>query len=163
MTILLIGMCGSGKTWVMEQLIQYYVLSHKRKIGKIYFHTDNKIMVLGKYDGSMYQGTDKLSMSVMTDVDSMIGYAKDKIIVAEGDRFTNSTFIKKANPIVIKITDDGALGRLKRNSNQSDRHLKSIQTRVNNIEANCEVLNSFEALDKIKELIDTQKPYCNDK
>lgn len=156
-------MCGSGKTWVMEQIIQYYVLSHKRKIGKIYFHTDNKIMVLGKYDGSMYQGTDKLSMSVMTDVDCMLEYAKDKIILTEGDRFTNSTFIKKANPIVIKITDDGALGRLKRNSNQSERHLKSIQTRVNNIDANYEVLNSFEALDKIKELIDTQKPYCNDK
>jgi hypothetical protein len=154
MIILLIGMCGTGKTWVMEQLIQYYVLSHRKKLGKIYYHTDNRIIVLGKYDGSMYQGTDKLSMSVMTDVDAFIQHTKDKIIIAEGDRFTNGKFIDKTDPLIIKITDDGVVGRLKRNSTQSDRHLKSIKTRVNNIEAKHEVINSIEALQLIKNLID---------
>ncbi len=154
MIILLIGMCGSGKTWVMEQLIQYYVLSHKRKAGKIYYHTDNKIIALGKYDGSMYQGSDKLSMSVMTDVDAFLSWNKSNIIIAEGDRFTNGKFIAKANPIVIKITDDGVVGRLKRNSTQSDRHLKSMYTRVNNIKADKEVINSTEALQLIKNIID---------
>ena len=156
MIILLIGMCGSGKTWVMEQLIQYYVLSHKRKAGKIYYHTDNKIIALGKYDGSMYQGSDKLSMSVMTDVDAFLSWNKSNIIIAEGDRFTNGKFIAKANPIVIKITDDGVVGRLKRNSNQSDRHLKSVQTRVNNIKPHYDVINSIEALTLIKRLIDLE-------
>jgi hypothetical protein len=154
MTILLIGMCGSGKTWVMEQLIQYYVLSHKRKAGKIYYHTDNRIVVLGKYDGSMYQGSDKLSMSVMTDVDAFLSWNKTNIVIAEGDRFTNGKFIGKANPIVIKITDDGVVGRLKRNSSQSERHLKSMYTRVNNIKADKEVINSIEALQLIKNIID---------
>jgi len=154
MIILLIGMCGTGKTWVMEQLIQYYVLSYRKKIGKIYYHTDNKIIVLGKYDGSMYQGSYKLSMSVMTDVDAFIEHTKENIIVAEGDRFTNGKFIGKANPIVIKITDDGVVGRLKRNSSQSDRHLKSMQTRVSNIIADRNVINSIEALELIKNIID---------
>jgi hypothetical protein len=153
MTILLIGMCGAGKTWVMEKLLQYYVLSHRKKLGKIYYHTDNRIIVLGKYDGSMYQGSDKLSMSVMTDVDNFIEYAKEKIIVAEGDRFTNSKFIGKAEPIIIKITDDGVLGRMKRNSGQTERHLKSVQTRVNNIKANHDVINSDEAFNLIVNLI----------
>jgi hypothetical protein len=147
-------MCGSGKTWVMEQLIQYYVLSHKRKAGKIYYHTDNRIVVLGKYDGSMYQGSDKLSMSVMTDVDAFLSWNKTNIVIAEGDRFTNGKFIGKANPIVIKITDDGVVGRLKRNSSQSERHLKSMYTRVNNIKADKEVINSIEALQLIKNIID---------
>jgi hypothetical protein len=154
MIILLIGMCGTGKTWVMEQLIQYYVLSHRKKIGKIYYHTDNRIIVLGKYDGSMYQGTDRLSMSVMTDVDAFIEHTKGNIIIAEGDRFTNGKFIAKASPLIIKITDDGVIGRLRRDSKQSDRHLKSIQTRVNNIEAEHEVINSTEALQLIKNFIE---------
>ena len=154
MIILLIGMCGTGKTWVMEKLIQYYVLSHRKKIGKIYYHTDNRIIVVGKYDGSMYQGSDKLSMSVMTDVDAFIQNSAGKIIVAEGDRFTNGKFIAKANPTVIKITDDGVVGRLKRNSSQSERHLKSMQTRVSNIIADQNVINSIEALELIKKLID---------
>lgn len=153
MIILLIGMCGTGKTWVMEQLINYYWLSQRKKIGKIYYHTFDNIIVLGKYDGSMYQGTDKLSMSVMTDVDAFIQFNKDKIIIAEGDRFTNGKFIDKADPLIIKITDDGSVGRLKRNSTQSDRHLKSIQTRINNIEAKHEVINSFDAFNLIKHLI----------
>lgn len=156
MRILLIGMCGTGKTWVMEQLLQYYILSHRRKVGKIYYHTDNRISVIGKYDGSMFQGTDKLSMSVMTDVDAFLDYETDKIIIAEGDRFTNSKFIAKANPIIIKITDDGAVGRLKRNSTQTERHLKSINTRVNNIQAHHEVINSTDALNLIKQLIDNK-------
>lgn len=154
MIILLIGMCGTGKTWVMEQLLQYYVLSHRKKIGKIYYHTDNRIIVLGKYDGSMYQGSDKLSMSVMTDVDAFIQHTKGNIIITEGDRFTNGKFIAKANPLIIKITDDGVIGRLRRDSKQTDRHLKSIQTRVNNIKADHVVINSTEALELIKNLIE---------
>lgn len=153
MIILLIGMCGSGKTWVMQELIQHYILSYRKKIGKIYYHTDNNIIVLGKYDGSMYQGSDKLSMSVMTDVDAFIQHTKDNIIIAEGDRFTNSKFIAKAKPFIIKITDDGVVGRLRRNSTQSERHLKSIQTRVSNIISDANVINSIEALELIKTII----------
>ena len=153
MIILLIGMCGSGKTWVMQELIQHYILSYRKKIGKIYYHTDNNIIVLGKYDGSIYQGSDKLSMSVMTDVDAFIQHTKDNIIIAEGDRFTNSKFISKAKPFIIKITDDGVVGRLRRNSTQSERHLKSIQTRVSNIISDANVINSIEALELIKKII----------
>ena len=149
-------MCGTGKTWVMEQLIKYYVLSHRKKLGKIYYHTDNRIIVLGKYDGSMYQGTDKLSMSVMTDVDNFVQYAKDKIVISEGDRFTNGKFIDKVSPLIIKITNDGKTGRIIRGSTQTERHLKSIQTRVNNIKANIEVNNSTEALQTIKNIINNQ-------
>jgi hypothetical protein len=93
-------------------------------------------------------------MSVMTDVDAFIEHTKGSIIIAEGDRFTNGKFIDKAKPIIIKITDDGAVGRLHRDSKQSDRHLKSIQTRVNNIKADHEVICSFDALCLIQQLTD---------
>ena len=63
----------------------------------------------------------------------------------------NGNFIKKCNPYIIKINGDGAGGRLKRGSNQTERQLKTIKTRVKNINPNIEVKNSNECLKIIKE------------
>ena len=75
------------------------------------------------------------------------------IILSEGDRFTNSTFINKFNPYIIKISNNGEFGRNLRNSNQSERHIKSIDTRIKNIKENIIVKNSNEAFNVIKKLI----------
>jgi len=159
-TILLIGACGSGKTWVMIELLKLYN-TKKAKLGLNNFRIDeiNKIIITGVYDGSVFQGSDKLSMAVMSDADKLKS-VQDKhnfTIVSEGDRFTNSTFIKKFNPYIIKIKDNGKQGRDKRNSTQSERHLKSIVSRVNNIKENIAVQNSAEALKLIKKIIGYEK------
>lgn len=133
--ILLIGGCGSGKTWVMKKLIELFKLETLGKVGTCYFHRNDKVLVLGKYDGSTFEGTDKLSMAVMTDVPKFLEWAKSKklLVIAEGDRFTNKNFIAIAKPIIIHIVDDGAAGRKKRKSSQTERQIKSIATRVKNI------------------------------
>ena len=153
--ILLIGNCGSGKTWVMKQLIKDFELNKKAKVGMVVFQTNDKISVLGNYDGSVFEGSDKLSMAVMSDCDILkkVQNKYNMALVCEGDRFTNSTFINKFRPMIIKITDDGSAGRLKRNSNQTERHLKAIQTRVNNTKHSIEVKDSNEALLTIKRII----------
>ncbi len=155
MNILLIGCCGSGKTWVMKRLIESHALNIKAKIGLIRFVTNKSISVLGNYDGSIFEGSDKLSMSVMKDCTQWekVREKHNMIGVCEGDRFTNRTFIETCKPYIIKITDDGASGREKRKSSQSERHLKSIATRVKNISADVEVQNSQAALNKIEDLI----------
>ena len=147
MNILIIGECGVGKTWVMKQLITPQ--DKRYKLGKINFHENNMIIV-GKYDDSVFEGSDKLSMSAITDVDRLFKYAKGKTTVWEGDRFTNSTFIHKAKPIILRIKGNGEQGRVKRGSNQSERQIKSIRTRVNNIKATHEFNNSVECLNHIK-------------
>ena len=151
--ILLIGNCGSGKTWVMKTIIETFKVEKGYKIGKFYYLGNDVLSVIGKYDNSKFEGSDRLSMAVLTDLSPFLEYNKDKIIIAEGDRFTNSTYITKANPIIVKILDDGFSGRLKRNSTQTDRHIKSITTRVKNIKAHYEVSNSNEAYDLITKLI----------
>lgn len=156
--ILLIGACGSGKTWVMEQIIKAYNLNITGKVGMYYFHRNEKnLLVLGKYDGSTFQGSDRLSMAVMRDLPAFKKYAKDKVIVCEGDRFTNDTFIKGMSPhlTIIHVLDDGAKGRKKRKSKQTERHIKSIQTRVNNVGrgAKHQCLNSDIALQIVKDEI----------
>lgn len=151
-TILLIGACGSGKTWVMKSLIDEYSLNLSAKYNLIRFRTNKKIAVLGKYDGTTFEGSDKLSMGVAVDFEKFSKMAEQKnlIVIAEGDRFTNSRFISHFKPVIIRIKDDGKEGRKKRNSSQTERHIKAIETRVKNIKPKFEVKNSSEALKIIK-------------
>lgn len=158
-TILIVGNCGSGKTWCMAKLIKKLELKTKAKIAKIVFQTDGELAVLGNYDGSVFQGSDKLSMSVATDFAILrkMQISKSMKIVCEGDRFMNSRFINTFDPFVIKITEDGKDGRLKRNSSQSARQIKAIETRVSKIKSHETVINSLEAYDSVMRLLQHKK------
>jgi ABC-type dipeptide/oligopeptide/nickel transport system ATPase component len=154
--ILLIGCAGTGKTWVMKSIINNFKCERRQKIGKFYFHSSDDIVVVGKYDGSMFEGSDRLSMSVMTDADDFLSYTNNKIVILEGDRFMNAKMIDKAKPTIVKIVGDGLKGRTLRGSNQTERHLKAITTRVNNIKlapTDYVVNNSTEALEVITKII----------
>ena len=130
--ILLIGACGSGKTWVMKELIRKLKLNTLGRVGMFLFHRDVKFLVLGKYDGTTFEGSDKLSMAVMRDLGMFKAAHKDKTVICEGDRFTNRTFVEGVKPTIVVINNDGSEGRKKRQSNQTERQIKSIQSRVNN-------------------------------
>ncbi len=158
--ILLVGEAGTGKTWVMKKLIELFELEHLGKVGMILFHRDETkdVFVLGKYDGSTFEGSDKLSMAVMRDLPEFVKYATvARFVICEGDRFMNSTFIEGAKPYIIKIVGDGAEGRKKRGSNQTERQLKTIATRVKNVREHALVEKSSTALKMIKEIIDGRK------
>lgn len=111
-------------------------------------------MLLGKYDGTVFEGSDRLSMSIMADNAKIKPvFAEARIVVAEGDRFTNSTFIRNFEPHIVKIEGDGAIGRLKRGSSQTERHIKSITTRVTNMPAHVTVKDSQACLDYLLDQI----------
>lgn len=154
--VLLIGACGSGKTWVMEQLIGSRP-TRSKKFGLFRFRHDieKNVLYLGVYDQSTFQGSDRLSMAVMKDSQKFkqICDKENFSIIAEGDRFTNQTFINTFKPVIVKIKDTGEVGRLKRGSNQTERQIKSIVTRVKNIPAHYEVENSTEALEIINNIL----------
>jgi len=154
-TILVIGNCGVGKTWVMKQLISEYKLSTIAQCGKIKMRAKGTTAVLGKYIGDTYDGSDKLSMSVATDFINL-KYAQKEFgldVVCEGDRFMNQTFVNVLQPYVIKIEGNGEQGRQERGSNQSERHLKAIRTRVGNMATDKVVKDSATALEHIKTII----------
>lgn len=160
MNVLITGNCGVGKTWVMKQLVsdgeKRFV---RKKIGKFVFEECEDYIVVGNYDGSTFEGSDKLSMSIMTDYEMILQFFDEtkKTIFYEGDRFTNSKFLSMAEPLIIKIKGDGEEGRLIRKSSQSERHLKSIRTRISNINEHVSVENSTEALNYIKSLLREKK------
>lgn len=121
--------------------------------GLYHWVTNGTVAVLGKYDGSVFEGGDRLSMGIMADNAKALEALAGKLVIAEGDRFTNSTFIKDFDPVIIRINGDGAVGRGLRGSSQTERHLKSIATRVANIEPDAEVNNSAECLALLLEVI----------
>lgn len=154
--LLLIGCCGSGKTWVMKEIIKRNNFHKKAKFNLIRFLIDSNICLLGKYVGETFDGSDKLSMAVSKDFKEFYKLVDSKgwKVVCEGDRFTNKNFIETFNPLIIKITDDGKKGRDGRGSKQSKEHLKRIETRISNINADIEASNSSDALSLILKLID---------
>jgi len=156
MNILIVGCCGVGKTWVMKNLLDPSM--RKLKLGKICFHHKGSLVVVGKYDGSLFEGSDKLSMSVITDIGFLLSYLRSNKAhaVYEGDRFMNQTFIRKAKPTIIKIEGDGAEGRAKRGSKQTSGHLKRITTRVAKTSADYTVASSTACLHKVRELVATE-------
>ena len=66
----------------------------------------------------------------------------EMLIICEGDRFTNKTFINLFQPEILLIEGSGEEGRLKRKSNQTKRQIQTIQTRVSNIKPNKTFKNS---------------------
>lgn len=154
--ILIVGICGVGKTWVMKSLIDEFNCLEMSQVKLVRYNTnkDKSVNVVGKYDGSMFEGSDKLSMSVSTSVDEYLEETKSSNFnVFEGDRFSNGKFIDKVKPLVIKILGDGSKGRESRGSSQSERQIKSITTRVGNISADLEFKDSTECLSFLKNYI----------
>lgn len=134
---LIIGNCGVGKTYVLRKILSNLPQNTPQKLGQVYFHQEGKVGVLGKYVGGVFDGSDRLSMSVAADFPKLHRYAKANhvTLIGEGDRFMNSTFINLFNPVVLHIKGSGEEGRARRGSAQTERQLKSIATRVANIQA----------------------------
>jgi hypothetical protein len=147
--ILLIGNCGVGKTHTMKQIIQSQKNMNPSAFGLFKYIGNDDLRIAGVYDGSMFEGTDKLAMDVMRVMEDYILGQRDRkgINIFEGDRFMNKKFIAMANPFVIKIKGDGKAGREQRGSQQTQRHLKSINTRVHNIEEDFAFDNSDKAVE----------------
>jgi hypothetical protein len=133
MNVLIIGGAGTGKTWVMLTLINHFGCTTAARAGILDYVTNGQLCITGKYDGGVFQGSDKLSMSVMTCLQEYLTIAQGKTSIFEGDRFMNQNFIKDAKPIVLKIGGNGADGRKQRGSSQTTRQITALQSRVNNI------------------------------
>lgn len=152
--LLIIGNCGVGKTYVMQNLIKSFICNQPKNIGLLHYMTNGYINVTGRYDGGVFQGSDKLSMSVMTSLDEYLANTNG-VNIFEGDRFTNGNFILKAKPFIIKINGSGEHGRKLRNTQQTSRQIKSIETRVNNINYDFSFNDSYLLKKYLNQLLNT--------
>ena len=153
MNILLTGRPGTGKTWVMKQLIEHYELTEKGKVGLIDYVANDSVLVTGNYVGDIFDGCDKLSMAAISSTRDLIYETPGLVRLYDGDRFTNKTFLTY-DPIIINIMGDGSEGRAKRGSNQTEARLKAMATRYDNYQYNYRVESSDAAFELVKEIID---------
>lgn len=155
---LIIGGCGVGKTWIMKSIIKHLNLTENKAVGLLQFTTNGKVIVTGKYDGSVFEGSDKLSMAVMRDVGAFLEQHNNTLTFFEGDRFTNGNFIKIANPIILKVGGDGKIGREQRGTQQSNSQIVAIRTRVSNIQYDYSFENSQQCYDFILTILNGGVP-----
>ena len=160
MNILLTGRPGTGKTWVMKQIIEHYECKEKGKIGLIDYVKSDRVLVTGNYVGDIFDGCDKLSMAAISSTGDLLDGSPDMVRLFDGDRFTNTTFLKY-DPIIINITGDGADGRAIRGSSQSEARLKSMATRYDNYKYHYRVDDSTSALELVKDLIEGREERPN--
>lgn len=138
--IYIAGVPCSGKTTLFKQLRNklfqsYECFSYLSLRG---IKSDNYIM-LGVFDGSMNEGTDKLSMTVISDAIKYIRSLKESedryVVFVEGDRLFNYRFLSETDSKLV-IIDANPSELLKRHRErgdiQSDMFLKSRRTKIEN-------------------------------
>lgn len=147
MTYLIIGNCGVGKTWVMNEIIKIFEMKEVEQIGLYRYLKKAKLVILGVYDGSMYQGSDKLSMGIMKDNFKAKKLFDENMVIAEGDRFTNERFIRFFKPTILRIKGSGLEGLKRRSGTQTERQINAIHTRVAKVKEHYSFNSSRDCLD----------------
>lgn len=169
----ILGYPGVGKTWAVYEALKFILdrlaklnpkisndpMHHIQKIGLVEYHTIDNFIFVGRYDGSKFQGTDRLSMAVAPHFASFFDSIHfDSVVIAEGDRINTMKFLKEAllhgSLERIRCTTDSATlkaRRLERDHAQPPAFLKTIQTKVDKHNFD-QVLDSDQLLAYLKTL-----------
>jgi len=137
--IYIIGLPGTGKTTLMKRFMKQYDWTPHRPIDLLDSHISGNIRVLGKYEeGETFSGTDRLSMAVSPRAVEFIQSKPDEVIIGEGDRLNNKTFLSACGEdltiIHLEVDDETRERRYKeRGSNQSEKFIQTVRTKVSNV------------------------------
>jgi hypothetical protein len=137
------GEPATGKTTVFRNLRGKMRLNSTFNFGLVRARCNKestRIMV-GVFDGTVHEGTDKLSMAVQPDFLKLLKALKklDKriTVVFEGDRLFNASLFEKAEvdelSIYILQTKNQSQNIIKRGTTQPEQFLQSKKTKVQNI------------------------------
>jgi hypothetical protein len=145
----ILGICGepsTGKTSLMRKLMAELSVEwvHDRFKTLDYLH-DERHVVLGKYAGEYFDGTDSLSMAVVVDAEAFLTtLSTDSVVLFEGDRLFCSRFLlaclratKACRFVQLSYSSDTFLARraerVKNGIVQAETFIKSRRTKYNNL------------------------------
>lgn len=148
------GEPATGKTTLMRGVLEIMgpknFVPWQYKLVRGHLSMVNRLLILGLYDDAQtFAGTDRLSMGVMPDAVGMLaefgelfpGRADQMTILFEGDRLFNAKFlaacgtIAETMPIVLTTSAEAKKERHeKRGDNQTEKWLKSRETKLRNIQ-----------------------------
>lgn len=147
--LILGGEPATGKTTLMREFIaRLQEQGQPVNYGKLkaLWFKQKQVFVLGIYDDQLFAGTDRLSMTVITDALKFLTHLNERpdmkhaAVVLEGDRLFNRTFIaacKAAAPteiMALKVSEEEKHRRhVQRGDSQTASWLKSRKTKVDNL------------------------------
>lgn len=115
--------------------------------GKVkgYYSPANNLYLLGIYDGTLFQGTDKLAMTVVTDVLVLMAAKPGANFIFEGDRLfcgkNFDNFMKFGELLIVAVHSDNLIRRLNARGNvQSLIILERRISKIDNIKRKYKVL-----------------------
>lgn len=138
--IYIAGVPASGKSAIVESFVsrlQDNDNPEPRRFGKLRGNRFGHVHVLGIYDGSVFGGTDKLSMTVINDAISYcLSLGENDVVIAEGDRLFNARFLCATSAIVIMIDAHDKILKERhrqRGDQQREAFLKRCRSKVENM------------------------------
>lgn len=139
-TIYLAGVPASGKSTIMREVRQRLMPSVVQfKSGTLHGVRAGNFWCYGVFDGSLFEGTDRLSMCVIDDaiahVRELQAASERHVLVVEGDRLFCERFLRAARATVIVI--DAAEQELNnrhtlRRDRQTATRLRACRTKIEN-------------------------------
>lgn len=144
LTIYLGGVPASGKSTILRRVRQnLFADAEPFQFGTARGVASGAFVMLGVFDGSMFEGTDKLSMSVINDALAFIrkleGEGRRRVVLVEGDRLLCERFLREtgARLLVVEASPNALATRRARRSGlghtQSETFLKAKRTKVSKL------------------------------
>ena len=166
------GVPACGKTTLFKQIrVQLFSESKEFRDGKVRGIESGCYKMLGVFDGSLFEGTDKLSMTVINDAISYINKLKEDeskfVVFVEGDRLFNHRFITETKATLLLLDANEKIlnsRHVQRGDVQTDTFLRSRRSKVENYIKKHNVMriwnNTTEDQDRILSyIIKTSKEY----
>jgi len=131
------GEPGTGKTKLMKDIMNDFTLTpFSYGYVKGLYDEYKKVYFIGVFDGSIFDGTDRLSRKAITDFTKFLDYA-DGIVVFEGDTLFNNKLLLMNYPfikLVLTASNEVRGIRLQlKGNNQPQGYINKKITKLNNI------------------------------
>lgn len=138
--IYLAGVPASGKSTLFKIIREHLFGEAKEfKYGKCKGIENGTFKMLGVFDGTTFEGTDKLSMTVIDDAIEFVKQQMDSeqksVVFVEGDRLFNIRFLKETKALLLLIDANERILKarhIERGDNQTETFLKSRRSKVEN-------------------------------
>lgn len=155
------GEPGTGKTTLMKEILEKIEswpengdTWHEKKYGKLVPYLENgNIICLGTYHyDEVFGGTDRMSMACQPEVIEFIdSLPDDRLVMFEGDRLFNSSFLDYCNQFdlsiyVLKATNLEERYK-ERGSDQNKTWLQGRRTKIANVTKNLDLLDKITYLE----------------
>jgi dephospho-CoA kinase len=131
------GEPASGKTTLLKRIRKNFPNLTEFKSGLVRgeYCPYNKVYFVGVFDDTMFEGTDKLSLSVQPAFIEFVRNTPDAKIVYEGDRLFNASVFEQLKSVIFILELSPSIHKARhsqRGHSQNETFLKGRKTKIEN-------------------------------